>query len=126
MASVSITTRTTKAGKSYAVRFRLGGRTYPIVHGGSFRTMKEARARRDLIAGELASGRNPADLLAALLRTPAAPTTIDVDRNTTKNYRSAIKKINATFGNRDASTVSVAEVAGWVSSLAGVHKPGTV
>jgi hypothetical protein len=28
-------------------------------HGGSLSTMRETRARRDLIAGELAAGRNP-------------------------------------------------------------------
>ena len=66
VASVSITTRQTKDGPRYAVRFRLGGRAYPAVHGGSFATMKEAKVRRDLIAGELAAGRNPADLLRAI------------------------------------------------------------
>lgn len=59
MASASITVRKTKSGKRYAVRYRLGGRAYPIVHGGSLGTMKEARARRDLIAGELAAGGTP-------------------------------------------------------------------
>jgi Arm DNA-binding domain len=66
MASATITVRRTKAGaKRYLVRFRLGGRAYPIEHGGSFQTMKEARIRRDLIAGELAAGRNPAEALRA-------------------------------------------------------------
>jgi hypothetical protein len=51
MASASITVRATKTGRRFVVRYRLGGRAYPIEHGGSFRTMKEARARRDLIAG---------------------------------------------------------------------------
>jgi len=60
MASALITTRQTKSGARYIARYRLGGRAYPLVHGGAFRTLKEARARRDLIAGELASGRNPA------------------------------------------------------------------
>jgi len=46
----------------------LGGRAYPIVHAGSFRTLKEAKTRRDLVAGELAAGRNPAEALQALLR----------------------------------------------------------
>jgi hypothetical protein len=45
MASATITVRTTKAGaKRYVVRVRLGGRAYPIEHGGSFQTMKEARS----------------------------------------------------------------------------------
>ena len=37
MASASITVRTTKSGKRYVVRYRLGGRAYPIQHGGAFR-----------------------------------------------------------------------------------------
>jgi hypothetical protein len=50
---------------SFQVRYRLDGHAYPLVPGGSFRTLKEARARRDFIAGELAAGRNPADALRA-------------------------------------------------------------
>ena len=60
MASASITTRKTNSGgRRYVVRFRRGGRYFPIEHGGSFPTMREARIRRDLIAGELAAGRDP-------------------------------------------------------------------
>ena len=49
MASVSIRRRQTKSGSRFQVRYRLGGRAYPLQHGGSFATMKEARLRRDLI-----------------------------------------------------------------------------
>jgi hypothetical protein len=67
MASVSIRRRESKSGARFQVRYRLGGRSYPVVHGGSFATLKEARLRRDLIGGELAAGRNPADLLRAMV-----------------------------------------------------------
>jgi hypothetical protein len=67
MASVSIRRRETASGPRFQVRYRLGGRAYPIVHAGSFPTLKEARARRDLIGGEIANGRNPADLLRAMV-----------------------------------------------------------
>ena len=71
MPSASITPRKTKrGGRPYAVRLRLGGRAYPVEHGGSFPTMREARIRRDLIAGELAAGRNPKDLLRTLTEQP--------------------------------------------------------
>ena len=70
MASAFIVTRKTSGGRRFAVRYRLGGRAWPIQHGGSFPTLKEARARRDLVAGELAAGRNPADLLAAMVQRP--------------------------------------------------------
>ena len=53
MASSGITVRTTKAGeRRFHVRYRLGGRAYPIVHGGNFATLREAKIRRDLIAGD--------------------------------------------------------------------------
>lgn len=138
MASCSITTRTTSSGKRYHVRYRLGGRAYPVEHGGAFATLREARIRRDLIAGELASGRNPADLLRAMLEEPMSAATIatwaerylasriDVDGNTKKNYRTALRKIEATFGTRAPATITVDDVAVWVSDLATTYKPGTV
>jgi integrase len=139
MASALVTTRQTKGGPRYVVRFRLGGRAYPLQHGGSFRTLKEARARRDLIAGELAAGRNPAVLLRALTEAPSTSTVraldvwsdkfvasrIDIDANTARNYRTALKKVCKTFGTRDPASLTVDEVAQWVSDLAESHKPGT-
>ena len=59
MPTLTITTRRATDGPRYVVRYRLGGRAYPIAHAGSFRTLKEAKARRDFVAGELAAGRNP-------------------------------------------------------------------
>ena len=138
MASLVITTRRTQSGPRYIVRYRLGGRAYPIVHAGSFRTLKEARARRDFVAGEIAAGRNPADALRAAPAAPAPTLTverwaerfiasrIDVDANTTKNYRTALRKAGETFGDRDPATITVDEVAAWVAVLADRHKAGTV
>lgn len=140
VASASITVRTTKAGeRRFVVRYRLGGRAYPLVHGGSFRTLKDARARRDLLAGELANGRNPQVLLGAL---GSAATTrvvtvrewterflasrIDVDANTVKNYRAALRRVGETFGDRDPATITATEIAEWVAALAATRKPGTL
>ena len=140
MSSLTITTRTTASGPRYVVRFRLGGRSYPIQHAGSFKTLKEAKTRRDLVAGELAAGRNPADTLHALLE-HAAPrriatvsewadrylaSRIDLDANTKRNYRTALKKVGETFGGRDPNTITVDDVAGWVGTLAETHKAGTI
>jgi hypothetical protein len=69
MASVSIRRRPS----SFQVRYRLGGRGYPYVHGGSFKTKREAELRRERIAAELAAGRNPAEALAAM----AAPVVVE-------------------------------------------------
>lgn len=138
MASLTIRTRQTKGGPRYSVRYRLGGRAYPLVHGGSFRTLKDAKARRDLIGGEIAAGRNPADLLATLTAKPAPHMTIahwrdrflasriDVDENTVKSYRTALKKACDHFDGRDPATLRADDVAAWVSELAAAHKPGTV
>ena len=63
MPSVSITKRRRRNVTRYAVRYRTGGRESPVQHAGSFATRKEAKARRDLVAGELAALRNPADAL---------------------------------------------------------------
>lgn len=65
MASAWIARRRRRAGDAtYRVLFRVGGRESIPKHGGSFRTMREARIRRDWIAGELAAMRDsdiPAD-----------------------------------------------------------------
>jgi hypothetical protein len=99
MPSASITVRKTKGGR-YAVRFRVGGRAYPVEHGGPFPTMREARIRRDLIAGQLAAGRNPQEVLRRLARQPKARTLeqvfedfiasrVDVAPATLENYKTA-------------------------------------
>jgi integrase len=139
VASAFITTRNTKGGRRYVARYRLGGRAYPIEHGGSFATMKEARARRDLIAGELAAGRNPADLLRTMVtanpqraadlaewRDRFLASRLDIDDNTTKNYRSALKKLCERFGDRDPHDLTATDMVEWVAELAAKHKPGTV
>ena len=40
MPTLTITTRKTKDGPRYHVRYRLGGRAWPIQHAGSFRTLR--------------------------------------------------------------------------------------
>jgi integrase len=137
MASSFIVARqTTKGERRFVVRYRLGGRAWPVEHGGSFQTLKEARARRDLIAGELAAGRNPSEALRVAPSTPTRmlatwserfiASRIDLDVNTTKNYRTGLKRVGERFGERDPATISADEVAGWVADLTQRFKPGTV
>jgi integrase len=139
MASASIAVRTTKRrGRRYHVRYRCGGRDYPLVHAGTFTTIREAKIRRDLVAGELAAGRNPS-LLLAELRAPHVPSLsfatwgerflasrIDLDQNTKKNYSSSIKVIGERFGARAPETITATEIAEWIASLAETKKPGTL
>ena len=138
MATVTITTRRRKDGPRYVVRYRLGGRAYPIVHAGAFKTLKDAKARRDLVAGEIAHGRNPAELLVQARTTTQSfvsfetwgerfvASRIDVAENTRKMYRSHLRKIGETFGDRDPHSITTANVAEWVAGQAEERKPGTV
>lgn len=139
MASLTITTRSTKSGeKRFVVRYRLGGAAYPLVHGGSFKTLKDAKTRRDLIAGELAAGRNPSLVLAAMRAPLESPTVkllaawgdeyrasrVDFADDTANNTRSHLKKILATFGDRDPHTITFQDVQAWVAALG--LKPSSV
>jgi integrase len=140
-----ITRRTLPPGKSgrtkpeprYVVRFRLGGRAYPIEHGGSFPTMSEARTRRDFIAGELAAGRNPADALRAIVEAPARRTLtewakqyqasrIDLADETTKSLGSHLRRILPIFGEWEPEAISWGDVQEWVAAMAAELKPGSV
>ena len=138
MATITINTRKTASGKRYDVRYRLGGRTYPVVRAGTFKTEREAKARRDLVAGEIANLRNPADLLVALADTTEQAISlstwserflasrIDVDVNTKKNYTSALRKVGETFGDRDPASITASEIAEWIAALSETRKPGTL
>jgi integrase len=125
MASVSIRRRET----SFQVRYRCGGRAYPLVHAGSFKTLREARLRRDLVAGELAAGRNPAEALEVLSAPPTRRTfrewaeayktsRVDIGELTLKNTDSHLKRLNGAFGDRDPQTITVGDVQEWVGQNA--------
>jgi len=135
MAGVSIRRRETKSGSRFQVRYRLGGRSYPLVHGGSFVTHREARLRRDVIAGELAAARNPANLLKAMVEQPTHRafrmwaeryrlSRVDIAAETAKNLESHLKAILPTFGDRDPATVTAADVQEWIAGLA--LKPASI
>jgi integrase len=128
MPSLTITTRRTRSGPRYVVRYRLGGRAYPIEHAGSFRTLREAKIRRGLVAGELAAGRNPRILLEAMTAAPAPVQTfaewaevyrssrVDYAQETAKNTRSHLKALNEVFAGRDPATITVADVQSWIGA----------
>ncbi len=134
MSSLVITTRRTKSGPRYVVRYRLGGRAYPLMHAGSFRTQREAKTRRDFVAGELAAGRNPADALKAMVERPVMRTfaqwaetyrtsRIDLAPETTKNLASHLKTM-AIFNDRDPATITIADLQEWIASL--TLKPSSI
>ena len=137
MPSVSITKRRRRNVTRYAVRYRTGGRESPVQHAGSFATRKEAKARRDLVAGELAALRNPADALRAF--TDSAPVRTldavanewldfraDASANTRKNLASHLRRIVPVLGDVTPDSVTPADVNRLVGLLAQDLAPGSV
>ena len=129
------TRRTSTGDKRYQVIYRRGGRVWPVEVGGTFRTLKEARTRRDYVAGEIAAGRNPRDGL----RSPETPrrvledwfalwlrTRIDVDERTRENYRVHWKRIGPRFGRRRPDDVEHGEIQEWINEQAAVLTPAVV
>jgi integrase len=138
MASASITTRKTRSGsRRYAVRFRRGGRYFPVEHGGSFAALREARIRRDLIAGELAAGRDPREALRVLEETSPARTFSswaesyrssrpDIGDETRKNMASHLKRLLPTFGDRDPASITPSDVQEWIGAQMVDLKPSSL
>ena len=110
----------------YRVRFRVGGREAIPRLGGTFRTMREAKIRRDWVAGELAAMRVP-DL--ALTMTQDAETLravcerwrasrVDVADGTAATYDVNLGRILPRLGDRAAAELRPGDVAGLVAELA--------
>jgi integrase len=126
MASVWITRRPRKSGGvSFRVMFRLGGRETMPRYGGAFPTMREAKIRRDLIAGELAALRVPelqltAEPSAVTLRAAAErwqASRVDVAENTRTRHGLELARILPRLGDRHVEGISPGEVAEFVATL---------
>jgi integrase len=138
MASASIRRRKTRSGLRFQVRYRLGGRTYPLVHAGSFPTLKEARLRRDLVAGELAAGRNPAEILRTLAEAAKRRRTfaelydaftasrVDVAEATMANYATHRIRLLDLLGERDPAAIGWQDVQVAVTALSADLSPLSV
>jgi hypothetical protein len=133
MASVWITTRTTKSGaRRFRVEYRLGGREAPTRCGGSFKTKTEALERRKWITGELAARRVP-DLAPLTARTVAAMPTlreayerwqagrVDVAGATAIYQRSAIRRARPLL-DRHVDEITASDVAALVADLVAVGR----
>jgi integrase len=110
---------------SYRVMYRVGGREASPRYGGSFRTMREARIRRDWIAGELAALRVPD--LRRLAEAGRAPTLaeaakrwqasrVDVSAATVTYHRSALRRADSLL-NRRIDEIDAHDVAALVATL---------
>jgi integrase len=122
--SVYITRRETKdSGPRYVVRYRLGGRGTKLEHAGSFKTQREARIRRDLVAGELAAGRDPRPALRVI---PAETrdyrewakaykaSRVDLSDRTARGVNAHLKRLLPFFGERDPRTITVGDTQEWI------------
>lgn len=139
MSPVYIKTRTVKSGKRYLVYWRRGGRAFKEMYAGSFKTLKEAKTRRDLIAGELAAGRDPG-LALERLKTPRplAPglavrwdecvaSRVDVGDKAHAKYGNARAWWIPLLGEaRDPSTITPADVQAGIAAMSETLKPATV
>lgn len=129
MATSYILKRSTPAGATrYLVRYRTGGRRARVRYGGSFRTLREAKARRDWITGELAAMRVPDLGRIARAEAPAAVTLreaaeawrssrVDVARGTDATYSVALQRLLPRLGRLEVSELDVARVAAFVGEL---------
>jgi hypothetical protein len=112
--------------------------SYAYLEARTFSKSRSTKARRDLVAGELAGGRNPADALRALANAPngrpepqhlGGPVPRLAHRHRPEHEEElphGTAEGGETFGDRDPKTITVEGVATWVSGLAEKHKPGTV
>lgn len=133
--SVNVTRRVRKSGAvRYVVRFRLGGSETRPLHGGSFKSKRDAEARARWIAGELAAMRAP-DLRAIDQGGPSALTVgaavsqwidgrHDLARSTRDNYRSALARLDGIARVR-VDELTPRMVSDWIGALteAGVNRP---
>lgn len=132
MASTWIVARPTKVDgrhrgrPRYRVLYRLGGRESSARYGGTFVTMREARIRRDWVAGELAALRVPdlallaEPVLAPLLRDAAErwqASRVDISDNTRLQHRSAVRALLAVLGDRHVDAIAAGDVADLVAEL---------
>lgn len=130
-------TRWPKGHRTYHVLYRRGGRGYKIENAGSFHTEKEAKVRRDLVAGWLAAGLDPRVKLAELAAAPTVTRTladwfdaftasrIDVSDATARNYTTRRPRIVETLGDRDPFTLTPADAREWIGANADL-KPSSL
>lgn len=115
-------------GVTWQVLYRRGGRNYPIEAAGTFKTEREAKLRRDLVGGWLAAGLNPKDELTRLETAPPTvrklsdwadaylASRVDYSDDSAVSARSHVRRIVKTLGNRDAATLTPADVQEWIAA----------
>ena len=128
MPSAWISPRATKDGsRRYRVLFRVGGRESPPRYAGSFKTKREALARRAWVVGELAAMRVPD--LSTLAEPDSAPTfaetalrwqasRVDVRESTVVQHRTALGRVSAAVNATPVDKITPGAIAELVGQLA--------
>ena len=112
-------------GKTYGVTYRVCGRMYPQQAAGTFKTEKEARTRRDLVAGWIAQGLDPKDELAKLRLVKTRRTfkewgelwlasRIDLSPGAHETYRRRLNAIYPTLSKADPLTFTTLDAQEWI------------
>jgi integrase len=105
--------------------YRLGGRETAPRYGGSFRTQREALARKAWILGELAAMRAPDLRLATPTATPTLKdaaevwraSRVDVSDGTMQTYRVALGRLLSRLGDLPLEEINAPSVAALVAEL---------
>jgi hypothetical protein len=125
MASAWIEKREGKTGTRFRVEFRPMGWARPV-YGGSFKTKREAVARRAWITGELAAMRVPdiralGEVKRSQTLTEAAErwraSRVDVTASTRVLHRVALDRVLPILGTRHVDEITTADVAGLIAEL---------
>jgi integrase len=126
MAGSWIEKRSTGGGTRYRVRYRLAGSGSVPRLAGTFGTLREARARRDWVLGELASMRVPdVTALAAKTHSPTLSAVaeqwrlsrVDVADGTAATHKVNLARILPRLGTRTVDSLEPADIASLVSEL---------
>ncbi len=125
MPSTWVERRNGKSGVRFRVEFRVGGRESASRYAGSFRTMREAKIRRDWIAGELAALRVPDVRLLDESHGPTLRTVAenwkdsrrDVAEGTRTTYTVNLNRILPRLGDRRLDELLVEDVDALVGEL---------
>jgi integrase len=126
MPSAWVERRPSGRGTRYRVKWRAGGREDVPRAAGTFGTAREAKIRRDWVAGELAAMRMPdLRLVTASGETLAEAagrwktSRVDVAPGTTQTYDVALGRLLPRWGTKPLASITSADVAGLVAQLHG-------
>lgn len=135
MASVHIRKRVTGDGTSrYDVRYRRGGRYFPVEHAGTFTNLRDARIRRELVSGWLAANLDPKVMLQVPVDAPRLSRLADdwlksrlsVTDASRANYRRHLDVAIEVLGDRAVDTIAPQDVRDYVGALSERLAPATV